>query len=582
MATITANLNGGDTITPDADLTFKVYGLIDNYTTAIATVGSANTDANVSVNAGVVIIENVDLGLETFVKVTSIDEAGNESNQSTAFEVPDLIATFYVRPAGTTYGTGNGTSYANAWSGFANIVNADVEGNTLAVCGTHTETFYVNFNGTIDFDDANEAGNIDATGLGVGLSINGFDLLLKNPKVNNATVQNLYFENTTSIVADGTANNSENQGVQHWQDSNITYIGAFVSNDNTDEGMSGHLNSIVTINGTFESKNNGQAAINQIEDSVFTINGLVDFSNNVTADIYSTNATTAKSCKCVINSNNTGLVLLSENGAEIEINSGTYAEVAIESNGFITANNVIIQDVSNFSGTLEVLNSYVVLGNYSPAASILFNATNSNIDLSTPPGNITIGSGNTVNIKRCRINGANAFADQLITNESGNLVSIYNEFINIPSNKFAIVVEDTSVSNVIDNNVIDGNEVGRGILVQKDVTINNNVFIDTAIRIFIQLSATLTMNNNLSFNAGSSSTSGGTLVENNALTSNPLFTDSANNDYSLQALSPCIDAGATVSNTSGIDTANFGNLTTVPVIVTKEQIAPFDIGAYVS
>ena len=85
MATITANLNGGDTITPDADLTFKVYGLIDNYTTAIATVGSANTDANVSVNAGVVTIENVDLSLETFIKVTSIDEAGNESELSDAF-----------------------------------------------------------------------------------------------------------------------------------------------------------------------------------------------------------------------------------------------------------------------------------------------------------------------------------------------------------------------------------------------------------------------------------------------------------------------------------------------------------------
>jgi len=84
MATITANLNGGDLITPDNELTYKIYGSSDNYASPIATVGSANTDANVSVNAGVVTIENVDLGTENVFKMSSVDEAGNESELSDA------------------------------------------------------------------------------------------------------------------------------------------------------------------------------------------------------------------------------------------------------------------------------------------------------------------------------------------------------------------------------------------------------------------------------------------------------------------------------------------------------------------
>lgn len=49
--------------------------------------------------------------------------------------------TWYVRPPGQSYGTGNGTSYANAWTSLEKVsfgpsgVNA---GDTLYVCGTHT------------------------------------------------------------------------------------------------------------------------------------------------------------------------------------------------------------------------------------------------------------------------------------------------------------------------------------------------------------------------------------------------------------------------------------------------------------
>ena len=80
-ATITVNLNGGDETTLDTDLTYKVYGSADGYTTAIATLGSATSDPNVSVAAGVATLF-CDVGTETTFKVTTIDEALNESEQS--------------------------------------------------------------------------------------------------------------------------------------------------------------------------------------------------------------------------------------------------------------------------------------------------------------------------------------------------------------------------------------------------------------------------------------------------------------------------------------------------------------------
>ena len=81
----TANLNGGDAITADNDLIFKIYGLADSYTTPIHTSGSHTSDADVTVTGDVVVIENVEVGAETDFKISAIDEASNESILSDAF-----------------------------------------------------------------------------------------------------------------------------------------------------------------------------------------------------------------------------------------------------------------------------------------------------------------------------------------------------------------------------------------------------------------------------------------------------------------------------------------------------------------
>ncbi len=79
-------------------------------------------------------------------------------------------ATWYVRPSGGTYGTGNGTAYADAWNGFGNIIwgtNGVAAGDTLYICGTHDESLLIGAAGlngspiTIRGDYTGDPGIID-------------------------------------------------------------------------------------------------------------------------------------------------------------------------------------------------------------------------------------------------------------------------------------------------------------------------------------------------------------------------------------------------------------------------------------
>ena len=54
------------------------------------------------------------------------------------------MATWYVRPAGGSYGAEDGTSYAAAWDGLLNVVWGGagvVAGDTLYVCGSHAYAY---------------------------------------------------------------------------------------------------------------------------------------------------------------------------------------------------------------------------------------------------------------------------------------------------------------------------------------------------------------------------------------------------------------------------------------------------------
>lgn len=58
--------------------------------------------------------------------------------------LPLFSATWYVRPAGGSYGAEDGTSYADAWDGLSSVVfggGGVAAGDTLYVCGVHLRTY---------------------------------------------------------------------------------------------------------------------------------------------------------------------------------------------------------------------------------------------------------------------------------------------------------------------------------------------------------------------------------------------------------------------------------------------------------
>jgi len=68
------------------------------------------------------------------------------------FAIQVEAANWYVRPNGSTYGSANGTSWTNAWSGWSGIIWASVNaGDTIWVAGgTYTQQLIPNKGGTSD------------------------------------------------------------------------------------------------------------------------------------------------------------------------------------------------------------------------------------------------------------------------------------------------------------------------------------------------------------------------------------------------------------------------------------------------
>lgn len=78
------NLNGGDSVTPNNELFYRIYGDVDAYADPIHTTGTALSDANVTVNNDNVIITGVDGTTNTEFKIAAVDGAGNEGILSDA------------------------------------------------------------------------------------------------------------------------------------------------------------------------------------------------------------------------------------------------------------------------------------------------------------------------------------------------------------------------------------------------------------------------------------------------------------------------------------------------------------------
>ena len=486
---------------------------------------------------------------------------------------------FYVRPAGSNYGTGDGTSYENAWAGDADIDWASIpSGATLYVAGAWTETLNIdNSNVTIQNYGADPVtiDGADAINSGV-VVVNKSNVTITGITVTNVLVNGFYFEGSTGIVTNNcSASNSSNQGFQHIGATTATHNNPTCT-DNTDDGISVHDSGVITVNGgTFDGNAEN---INIIATAQVTINGSPTFTGTSTYDLYVTNATSA-------------------NSSTITMNGGTVRNISADIGGRIILNDVTVSGTTSLSvgagaGSIIATRS-IFTGTFTVSTDGIAVLTNCYAEVfGTIGGSITfskcyvkddlaLGATGTV-IAEYSIFDGTGTAAALIDVNSGALGQIkYCVFKNMAANQFGVSFRTGALASSYCNNCtfIGTADVGRGLFSQIDLTSSNNIYYDLAIGYF-RSAGTSILNNNCFF--GNAAATSGTVTNNNAVNGDPLLVDVANNDFTLGVLSPCKAAGADLGSTflAGIDTAVWGDANTVPVVTTKNQDALWDIGAY--
>jgi hypothetical protein len=453
------------------------------------------------------------------------------------------MLTFYVRPTGTTYGDADGSSYANAWSGFPAVTQANQEaivsaGGRLAICGTHNQTFTVLASGlTIIGNDVNEAGVIDGGNVtATGLGIDGFEnVTIANLTVINHTVNNILLGNaagtgtyTNIIINGGTFSDSGNQGIQCWGLTGVGGAGVPTATINNptingcnDEAISVHQNGNITINGG-QYRNNTNAFVNvDITGTSKTVN---------INDVWDT----------------------SGNGVDLQQNTGgTF--------------NVYGSRVDRFtmpaSSTINFYNCYVI---QSVASSVLDNIAG------------------TLRFYRCLVDctAVTSTATMAFDMQSGSTLRCQNSiFINVPSGKYALGARAGFTNEGIVNSVFYGvANVGGVIFRATNVTLDNCIFKGLAQVNNIGGSGVCTYNNCNSHDVTTALTG----TNNNPIVGDPLFTDASTNDFSLQVGSPCLGATTVVSGFEvGIGSGtDWGSATAAPVVVEVTESGTCNVGAY--
>ena len=236
-------------------------------------------------------------------------------NRLTSYKFSGTSVQYFVRPSGTTYGDGSGTSYANAWSGFSSINWTLLENEILNVCGTFNELLLVQQNNvTIVGNHPLGAGIIDGQSARQCLNITSQNNITVNGiTCNNGLVECAMNDTTTgNVFNDCIFDTSTNQTAQHQgticevEYNNCTFKGG------ADDGVSLHdFNTTVTLNDChfegnvmgLQSISGGQSFINNCT-----------FLNNTTLDIRNDDASILTAIGCTftkqVNAKSSGLNLL--------------------------------------------------------------------------------------------------------------------------------------------------------------------------------------------------------------------------------------------------------------------------------
>lgn len=532
-----------------------------------------------------------DLAQKTWITEKILNIGGNNARRSFASDadVASLQAqgvtvtvndpiTYYVRPTGTTYGTGDGTSYANAWSGFPAINWSLVEGNRLAVCGVHSQQ--LTMTGTkayIDFANVNESGSISCgdiinTGFGIYSSPKFY---INSPTVIDAVVTCIHIEDSTGKLKNTVVNGCGNQGIQHYGTCVVEFEN-ISGTDNVDETISAHDSATITVTGS-GSFTNGDAGINIIANCNLTISGSYTFSgcNN---DLWAANATTAGSCSITaigLTMNN----VLASNGAKVLLNNCNVSQATAQyvnpNTGYIEATNSVIDSLILTLAATVTLNNCRVNDMSSISANGIATITNSYIK---PVGLFDVNG--TLRAVRTFFDGVDCTDHTIDCNNGSTLKLQYCILKNAISAKYALSVRTGATVEALEALTIDGSSVGRGLNSQISLTIRNAIFTGLAQGVFSATSGqTVTLENCTLYNNTANTAGTGSTVQNDAVNSNPLFTNASANDYSLQVGSPLIGAGETLSSNVGFLSVNWGDVDTSPIIITK-TLTVFNIGCF--
>lgn len=451
---------------------------------------------------------------------------------------------YYVRPLGVTYGDGSGISYANAWSGFSAINWSILGSKTLNVIGTHNEELNVQQNTvTIVGNNVNGAGIIDAQNTRVCFRINGYD----NITVNNLSMINGQTSNAFNMLTTGTIYNncifdtSGNQTAQHEGNIisdliSVTYNGCTFKNG-ADDGVSLHGDNTTVVLNNCSMENNSQG-VNAINTGICIINDS-NFLNNTT-DVQP------------------------DSSSDITVNRSTFrSQLSANSSVPLKLNNCTMlsgETVITSLGSATISDT-----KYIGASKITSNQTD-----------IT-----KVIITRCYFE-VNAIA-KVTTINNGVYDLTYSTFKHFSgTNVYAASTGGTGTSTINNCNFIGVTSTGRGIAAAGRVNVKNAIFqglnlcvnpnganaIVTFEKCCTYLNTTINVNQN-----------GGTFTNTSSVTTNPLFTDLPNLDFRLTTGSSCWNTGLTLTNSTGILSANWS--TGMPTVTTKTQPATWDIGAYI-
>lgn len=451
---------------------------------------------------------------------------------------------YFVRPSGTTYGDGSGTSYANAWSGFSSINWSLLENKTLNICGTHLQQITIQQNNvTIVGNNVLGNGVIDAQNNRRCLEIGGYNNITINglSMINGLIDNSLIRQTTGTIFNDCIFDTSGNQTAQHegndlYSVIEVTYNGC-TFRGGADDGVSLHGNNTTVVLNNCSIENNIQG-VNAINSGI-----------------------------CIMNDCNF---------------LGNTTDIQPDSDSDFTANRCTFRSLAFGNSTiyLKINNSLFLSGNLqaSSIGGILVKDSKflNNSKITSNQTNIS-----RVNITRCYFEvNANAKVDRI---NDGVFKLEYCTFKHVGStNVFAVNTGGIGTSTISNCNFIGNANVGWGIFALGAVNVKNSIFQNLklcvnpngvlAIVTFDYCNTYLNTNININQN-------GGTFTNTNNITTNPLFTDIANLDFRLQAGSGSLNSGATLTNATGILSADW--VSTIPTVTTINQSGTWDRGAYV-